>query len=84
MLAREAEMRAGSAVFGSRFLQSNPNIYKRYLLGNKVLTWVLNLLFGARLTDSYTCYKLLPTAAFQSLNLISNGFELEAEICAKC
>jgi len=84
LLLQEAKQHTGSAVFGSRFLQSNPNIYKRFLLGNKVLTLWLNILYGSRLTDSYTCYKLLPTPLFQSLKLISRGFELEAEICAKC
>jgi len=79
-----AKQHPGSAVFGSRFLQQNPNIYKLFLMGNKVLTAWLNILYGAHLTDSYTCYKLLPTDAFKSLKLVSRGFELEAEICAKC
>jgi glycosyltransferase involved in cell wall biosynthesis len=83
-LLSEAKQHPGTAVFGSRFLQPNPNIYKRFLLGNKVMTLCLNLLYGSRVTDSYTCYKLLPTKDFQALNLISRGFELEAEICAKC
>lgn len=83
-LLTAAQNNPGSAVFGSRFLQANPNRYKRYLLGNKVLTAFMNLLFGSNLTDSYTCYKLLPTEAFRSLQLRSNGFELEAEICARC
>lgn len=72
------------AVFGSRFLQQNPNIYKRFLYGNKFMTGCLNLLFGGNLTDSYTCYKLLPTNVFRSLSLTANGFELEAEIAALC
>ena len=55
-----------------------------FLWGNKVLTWCMNVLFGSRLTDSYTCYKLLPTDAFRALGLTANGFELEAEICARC
>jgi glycosyltransferase involved in cell wall biosynthesis len=79
-----AKSRPGSAVFGSRFLRPNPTIYRRFLWGNKVLTAVMNILFRSRLTDSYTCYKLLPTEVFRSLNLTSNGFELEAEICARC
>ncbi len=83
-LLTEAKRLDGSAVFGSRFLTANPNIYKRFLIGNKVITGCLNLLFGSRLTDSYTCYKLLPTKVFQSLNITANGFELEAEIAAKC
>lgn len=83
-LLSEAEAHPGAAVFGSRFLRPNPNIYKRYLLGNKTLTAVMNILYGARLTDTYTCYKLLPLPLFRSLKLSSNGFEMEAELCAKC
>jgi dolichol-phosphate hexosyltransferase len=82
-LLAEAASHPGAAVFGSRFLRENPAIYRRFLLGNKTLTALMNLLFGSRLTDTYTCYKLLPTKAFQSLNLRSNGFELEAEICGR-
>lgn len=84
VLLAEAKNHSNTVVFGSRFLKKNPNIYKRYLLGNKVLTAVINILFGAKLTDSYTCYKLLPTDLFRSLHLQSRGFELEAEITAKC
>ena len=83
-LLRTALAHPQSGVFGSRFLHSNPCIYRRFLLGNKTLTAWMNILFRARLTDSYTCYKLLPTDLFQSLHLTSNGFELEAEICARC
>ena len=83
-LAAQGVSHPDCCIFGSRFLRANPNIYKRYLLGNKVLTGITNLLFGSRLTDSYTCRKLLPTPLFQSLNLQSQGFEMEAEICAKC
>jgi glycosyltransferase involved in cell wall biosynthesis len=84
LLLAEAQAYPGSAVFGSRFLRHNPTIYRRFLWGNKAVTLCLNLLYGSRLTDSYTCYKLLPTPLFRSLDLASNGFELEAEICAKC
>ncbi len=83
-LLAEAEKRGGDVcVFGSRFLTQNPNIYRRYLLGNKVITLVLNILFFSRLTDSYTCRKLLPTALFKRMDLKASGFEMEAEICAK-
>ncbi len=84
LLLNKAIEHPGSAVFGSRFLRPNPNIYKRFLLGNKTLTTMMNVLYGSKLTDTYTCYKLLPLPLFQSLKLRSNGFELEAEICAKC
>lgn len=82
-LLHEAVAHPGTVVFGSRFLRPNPNIYKRFLLGNKAMTFALNALFFSRVTDSYTCYKLLPTDLFRSLGLASKGFELEAEIAAK-
>ncbi len=83
-LLAEAERLGGDVcVFGSRFLTSNPNIYYRYLAGNKVITLVLNILFFSRLTDSYTCRKLLPTALMKKMDIRSSGFEMEAEICAK-
>lgn len=72
----------GGIVFGSRFLKPNPNLYKRYLLGNKAMTLMVNILYGSRLTDSYTCYKLFPTGLFRTLPLTARGFELEAELCA--
>lgn len=79
-----ASVSPGHAVFGSRFLQENPNLYKRFLIGNKLLTALINTLFRGTITDSYTCYKLLPTDLFRSLKLQAQGFELEAEICVKC
>ena len=82
MLLRRAQKDPGVIVFGSRFLQPNPNIYPLYLLGNKTLTVILNLLFGGSLTDSYTCYKLFPAAILKSLPLTADGFELEAELTA--
>lgn len=82
MLLKEAEKHPGEVVFGSRFLQPNPNIYPLYLLGNKTLTFIVNLLFCGKLTDSYTCYKLLPTTLFRALPLRARGFELEAELAA--
>ena len=85
LLLDAAREHPGSAIFGSRFFQGKtPHIYWRFLFGNKTLTGFLNLLFGSSLTDSYTCYKLLPTDVFRGLHLTSNGFELEAEIAAKC
>lgn len=70
-------------IYGSRLLGSNPHAYMRTYLGNVIITKIANLLFRTNLTDSYTCYKLMPKKIFMSLNLISNGFEIEAEMTAK-
>jgi len=70
-------------VYGSRFLKKNPRTYIRTYLGNILITAFCNLLFGSKLTDTYTCYKVLPASIIKSLSLESNGFEIEAEITAK-
>lgn len=70
-------------VFGSRFLRQNPAIYWRFWLGNKVMTFWINVLTGAGFTDSYTCFKLISKDLLMSLDLVSSGFEIEAEICVK-
>lgn len=67
-------------VYGSRFLKKNPVIYKKYYLGNKFMTFIVNLLFGAKLTDSYTCYKVFSKRVLEGIILKSKGFEIEAEL----
>jgi glycosyltransferase involved in cell wall biosynthesis len=59
---------------------------KGYLLGrlgNRILSQTCNILFSTKLKDIYTCYKIIPLSLVKSLNLESNGFEIEAEITAK-
>lgn len=71
------------AVYGSRFLQENPRIYWHYYLGNKFVTKILNLVFRAKFSDSYTGYKLVRSEVLRRMNLRSKRFEVEAEISAK-
>ena len=52
-------------------------------VGNAFLSWLCNILYGSNLFDIYTCYKIIPTDILQSFQLVSNGFEIEAEITAK-
>ena len=52
-------------------------------VGNAFLSWLCNILYGSHLFDIYTCYKIIPAKILQSLELVSNGFEIEAEITAK-
>jgi hypothetical protein len=51
--------------------------------GNQAMTLATNLLYGSRLNDMETCYKLIDRELFQSLELQSHRFEIEAEITAK-
>lgn len=77
------EASSNLAVYGSRIKGQNAHAYRRTYLGNVLVTSICNLLFGTNLTDSYTCYKLLPTKIARELKLTSDGFEIEAEITAK-
>ena len=72
------------AVYGSRLLSAQSGIYSIfYLWGNRFLTFLVNLLFGSRMTDSYTGYKAFSAPFLKTLNLSSSGFEIEAEISCK-
>jgi len=70
-------------IYGSRFLKFNKPIYLRFLLGNKFLTWLINLLYHSKITDSYTCYKAFETDVLKSLTLRAKRFEFEAEVTVK-
>jgi glycosyltransferase involved in cell wall biosynthesis len=70
-------------VYGSRFLAGRPEAPWLSIFANQVLTGVTNLLFGGRLTDMETCYKVMTRDIAQSLNLESNRFDIEPEISAK-
>ena len=78
VLAGEAEVVYGTRTFGSH------NSYSYvYVLGNKAVTTVANVLFNCYISDLETCYKLIPTALYRKLRVRSTGFGMEAEITGK-
>lgn len=54
-----------------------------FSLGRDLLNDYFNVLYDAELTDIATCYKIAPTSVFQSLGLVSDGFDLDFEIAGK-
>jgi hypothetical protein len=52
-------------------------------VGNFGLTQVANILYGARLTDILTCYKVMRSDVARALDLRCNGFDLDAEITCR-
>jgi glycosyltransferase involved in cell wall biosynthesis len=70
-------------VFGSRFLESNGRISFRTRVANRALTWLTNVLFGARLTDMETAYKVLRRGVIRQIRLRSVGFDFEPELTAR-
>ena len=72
-------------VYGSRFLKKRPgsSISFRTRLANRTLTWITNILYGARLTDMETGYKVFRREVIQSIRLRCVGFDFEPEVTAK-
>jgi glycosyltransferase involved in cell wall biosynthesis len=70
-------------VYGSRFLNGRPAGPWLSVAANQFLTSMTNLLFGGRLTDMETCYKIMRTPVARGLQLESNRFDIEPEITAK-
>jgi glycosyltransferase involved in cell wall biosynthesis len=78
ILEQDAEV-----VYGSRFLGGRPDAPWLTVAANRFLTACTNLLYGARITDMETCYKVMRTEVARSLGLQANRFDIEPEITAK-
>jgi len=69
-------------VYGSRFKDRNVDLPRRAFLANRLLTSLTNLLFGGKLTDMETAYKMFRRQAIQGIRLRSVRFDFEPEITA--
>ncbi|MGQ9524288.1 MAG: glycosyltransferase family 2 protein [Armatimonadota bacterium] len=88
LLLRAAEEHPdAAAVYGSRFLGSPrrwpEGMRLANLLGNRVFAFTANLLYGSRLTDEATAYKLFRRNAIRSVELRCRRFEFCPEVTAK-
>ncbi len=70
-------------VYGSRFLGKKKVTSAWHRAVNGCLTSLTNILYGSKLTDMETCYKLFKTSFLKRLPLESHGFEIEVELTAK-
>ena len=73
------------AVFGSRFAASPERRVLLYWhsLGNRVLTWLTNILNDLNLTDMETCYKAVRADILKELRLSSERFGIEPELTTR-
>ncbi len=74
---------AVEVVYGSRNLQRNPRSSFTFYWGGRLLSWITNLLYGSRITDEATGYKVIKTELFRAMNLETDGFEFCPEVTAK-
>jgi glycosyltransferase involved in cell wall biosynthesis len=72
-------------VYGSRFMGGSPHriLFFWHSIGNKILTFLSNMMTGLNLTDMETCYKLFRRDILQGLKLAEKRFGFEPEVTAK-
>jgi glycosyltransferase involved in cell wall biosynthesis len=70
-------------VYGSRFTGRRRNMLFWSTVGNRFLCLVTNVLYGSRLSDVETCYKLFDRRVLQGITLRSERFGFEPEVTAK-
>ena len=72
-------------VYGSRFAggESHRILYYWHSLGNKLLTWLSNMLSDLNLTDMETCYKVFKRPVLDRITIYENRFGIEPEVTAK-
>jgi glycosyltransferase involved in cell wall biosynthesis/phospholipid N-methyltransferase len=73
------------AVFGSRFSGGEVRrvLHYRHQIGNRLLTFLVNLVTNLNLTDMETCYKAVRTDLLKSIPLLSRDFRIEPELTIK-
>lgn len=73
------------AVFGSRRLNGDNTQHSgfEYYLGGLLLTYMARWLYGLKITDEATCYKMFETKLLKSLDLSCERFEFCPEVTAK-
>jgi glycosyltransferase involved in cell wall biosynthesis len=72
-------------VYGSRFRGSEPHrvLFFMHTIGNKVLTFVSNMLTQLNLTDMESGYKMFKADVLKKINLQEKRFGFEPEVTAK-
>jgi len=57
--------------------------YLSFVLGGRLITWATNILYGTKLTDEPTCYKVFDADVLKRIKLNCTGFEFCPEVTAK-
>jgi glycosyltransferase involved in cell wall biosynthesis len=82
ILSGKADVVYGTRRSVRRFSLNEPRHW-RFIAAGRMVTWIANLLFGARLTDYATGYKVFSRRAAARLALQTGGFEICAEMTAQ-
>ena len=75
LIISNADMITGARVDASEGVRS-----RGHRMGNLVLTWLVKQLFGKRITDMLSGYRVLSRRFVKSFPATSSGFEIETEL----
>jgi glycosyltransferase involved in cell wall biosynthesis len=70
-------------VYGSRFMGQIESMRTANWIGNKVFTLLVNLLYGAEITDEATAYKVFRAEIIKGLRIRATRFEFCPEVTAR-
>lgn len=70
-------------VYGSRFLGKIENMQFANWLANRLLTWMVRLLYGQKITDEATGHKVFRADVLKQVKLTCRRFEFCPEVTAK-
>jgi glycosyltransferase involved in cell wall biosynthesis len=84
MLPLIAERKVADVVYGSRFYgQPHRALYFHHYMGNRLISFLYNLLYDQMLSDIEVCYKMFSQEVLQDLRLTADDFGIEIEISAQ-
>src|SRR5215469_16584423 len=84
MLPLIVERKVADVVYGSRFYgRPHRSLYFHHYLGNRLISFLFNLLYDQMLSDIEVCYKMFTREVLKELKLTSDGFGFEIEITAQ-
>lgn len=84
MLPLIIDRQVADVVYGSRFYgRPHRSLYFHHYLGNRLISFLFNVLYDQMLSDIEVCYKMFTSDVLKDLNLTSNDFGFEIEISAQ-
>ncbi len=70
-------------VYGSRFMGSVKNMRFSVRLANIMTNLTLNMIYGTKLTDNNTCYKVFKREVLDDITITSSHFGFDCEVTVK-
>ena len=84
MLPLIADRKVADVVYGSRFSgQPHRALYFHHYMGNRLISFLYNLLYDQMLSDIEVCYKMFTQEVLRHLRLTADDFGIEIEISAQ-